>query len=139
MKKITSTLICFVLTSCSLFSQGNYYWGDGKKINLKEDKTSMVIYEKNNKNSLTFIDSNKVIITEKFSKKLGQYKILKVKDSNTDMLSLNEDNVKAKKNAYVSEFGDTLYLTNYIFLKFKIGSALNDIEKIMIKIGRAHV
>lgn len=138
MKKITSTLICFVLTSCSLFSQGNYYWGDGKKINLKEDKTSMVIYEKNNKNSLTFIDSNKVIITEKFSKKLGQYKILKVKDSNTDMLSLNEDNVKAKKNAYVSEFGDTLYLTNYIFLKFKIGSALNDIEKIMINYNVTH-
>ncbi|MCK9236320.1 MAG: S8 family peptidase, partial [Acholeplasmataceae bacterium] len=133
MKKTLITFAFLVLIFTSLFSQENYYWSNGKKVKIKEDKTSMVIYEKKNKKLSLLKNSNIENITEKSSQKLGTYIIVRMRNLDTDILSFNEKHIKAKKSAYIAESGDTLYPTNYIILKFKVGNTLNDIEKILIK------
>jgi subtilisin family serine protease len=133
MEKLFITVTLTVFLFSSLLSQENYYWSNGKKVMLKEDKTSMVIYEKESQ-QLTLLKSNGIEhITEKSSNRLGAYKIVKMKDLNTEILSFNETDIKARKNGFVTESGDTLYLTNYIILKFKTGYALKNIENILIK------
>lgn len=138
MKRLFITLTIHLFLFSSLLSQENYFWSNGKKVTLNEDKTSMVIYEKEDK-QLPLIKSSEIKhITEKSSPRLGTYKIIKMKNLTTEVLSFNEKDIKAKMNGFVAEPEDTLYLTNYIVLKFKTGYSLNDIENILIKYNVTH-
>lgn len=137
MKKTVLTITLSVLFFTLLFSQENYYWSNGNKIKIIEYKSSIIVYEKDGV-KLSLKSKNIKEIKEKSSSSLGKYKILTKKDPNSDFPSINEKDIKAKKNAYITEQGDTLYPTQYIILKFKPGNTLENIESILISYNAKH-
>lgn len=131
-------LLLFCCMPNGIFAQEMYYYANGKKVKVREDKTSMVIYEKENQELPQLKSSSIKQTNKKSSKRLGNYSVIKSTTFINKSLSIDKNNIRAKKNGIITEQGDTLYLTNFIILKFKQGYSINDIESIFNQYNIVH-
>ena len=140
MKKTVITITLLVLLFSSLFSQENYYWSNGNKIKVKEDKFSMVVYEKENQ-KLNLKSSVKTKEIKDLSDKvLGNYKIVKFSDKTTLPLNTFDDSsIKSKKYGLINEKGNTIYLSNFILLRLKSSYEYNDLKTIFSQYNARYI
>ena len=135
-------LLFLVLTISSFwgFSQELYYWSNGEKIKLVEDRSSMVVYEKENQKLIPG-SSVKIKEIKNFSNKvLGNYNIVKYSDTTTLISNaFAESSIKSKKYGLISEKGDTIYLSHVILMKFKPGYEYNDIQTILTQYNAGYI
>lgn len=121
--------ITLIGSSYGLFAQDVYYWSNGKKIELKEDKSSIVIYEKENQ-KLSLVKSSSIKeVKENSNKRLGNYKVIKFTETPAKSV-FDESKIRFKRSALVSEHGDILFPTQFILLKLKNESNLVDLDNI---------
>ncbi len=135
--------LLFLALTCSSywgFSQELYYWSNGKKVKLVEDKSSMVIYEKENQR-LTLNLSVKAKEIRDFSDKiLGNYKIVKLSDRSTmSSNTIDESSIKSKKYGLIDEKGDSVYLSHIILLKLKPSYEYNDLKSILARYNAHYI
>lgn len=132
---ILKIFLLFLALTCSSFwgfSQELYYWSNGRKVKLVEDKSSMVVYEKESQKLKLISSVETKEIIDLSDKVLGNYKIVKFSDKTT--LAANafeESSIKSKKYGLINEKGDSIYLSNVILLKLKSSYEYNDLSTII--------
>lgn len=111
----------------------NYYWAQGKKVEVKEDITTSIIFTKPNTN-LAIKKGGVIREVKNFRKqRFGEYSIIKYSDSKFRSTAFIDDNrIRCKSNGFVSN-NDTIYTTNNIVLRFKTGMSIDDIYHIVEK------
>lgn len=130
--KIILFFIAFIFSSFWGFSQELYYWSNGRKVKLVEDKSSMVVYEKESQKLKHRSSVATKEIKDLSDKVLGNYKIVKFYDKIT--LAANafeESSIKSKRYGLIDEKGDSIYLSNVILLKLKSNYEYNDLIYIL--------
>lgn len=141
MMKNKNIIICicfiFLLVQPYLSKSQSYYWSSGKKVNLKQDYSSYIIYCNDTlydyKSRLTNVLSIK---DTKNDKRLGNYSIIKhINNGQKQFESISEYKALSKSYGLVNENNDTIYLSNYIMLKLKNTKYIDTLNIIIKKYG----
>jgi len=132
---IICTCFIFLLVQPYLSKSQSYYWSSGKKVNLKQDYSSYIIYCNDTlydyKSKLTNVLSIK---DTKNDKRLGNYSIIKHIDNGQKQFeSISKSKALSKSYGLINENNDTIYLSNYLVMKLKNTRYIDSLNVILKK------
>jgi subtilisin family serine protease len=141
MKSLMSIFLFFLISySLSGYTQDLYYWSMGSQVKLKQDKSSIVVYEKADHKLTIYPSLDIKEVKELSSNLLGNYKIIKFTDRiNAAPLFLDKTPIKAKTHGLIDERGDTIYLSNFILLQLKPNYEFNNLQPILAKYNAKYI
>ncbi len=138
MKKIYFASLLVIILSNGLLAQDYFFWTNGAKVKLKEDKTSQIIYLKKDKELSLKKTSNIKDVKKNSSKRLGSYNIVRYKDLFEKETVFDKDKIKFKQYGLKADNGETLFSTQYIILKLKQDNKIEDFNNIFTQFNVEH-
>lgn len=138
-------LLCIMIAGVGLsFSQSSYYWGDGKKLSLLEDRSSVAIQFHSEGIAEQLASTREAGITLQIHP-LKSRVIASFSQNLSDpseairLLGLNSSEVKSISFAQMLDDGFQLYLTHHIALELGKGKSLVDLDAVLRQYGARHL
>lgn len=138
-------LLCIMIAGVGLsFSQSSYYWGDGKKLSLLEDRSSVAIQFHSEGIAEQLASTREAGITLQIHP-LKSRVIASFSQNLSDpseairLLGLNPSEVKSISFAQMLDDGFQLYLTHHIALELGKGKSLVDLDAVLRQYGARYL
>ena len=118
MKNIFFISIVLFSIPAILYSQNNYYWSKGKRVDVTQSNSKQIFYLKEEPN--TFREFNKASNSKSsYSKRVGVYRIFSI--TSKELIGVNPNTINYISDCFINEYGDTLFPSSLIIVKFKEG------------------
>lgn len=140
MKKYINIIftLFILLSSTMIFSQEQYFWRYNKKIDLKIDLSSEIIFEdKNNVLDIPKSSNIKEVASHKDTLN-GNYKVILYNDHNSIKISDNK-NILSRSYGLIDINGEIMWLSHYSLIKFIDGYTYKDVAKIAEKYNAKYI
>lgn len=138
-------LLCIMIAGVGLsFSQSSYYWADGKKLSLLEDRSSVAIQFHSEGMAEQLASTREAGITLEIHP-LKSRVIASFSQNLSDpseairILGLNSAEIKSISFAQMLDDGFQLYLTHHIALELGKGKSLVDLDAVLSQFGARYL
>ena len=139
MKRIFLFYLMLFVFNNFVCSQELYFWSDGKKNSLQEDKSSAIVYSHEQKALFKNCASN-VVLRERFDKNHGNVQIIKIDNINISQSDINQMKTNTPiSHGLITLHGDTIYLSQRILLYLEENKSLDDLIPIIDKYNLVHI
>jgi subtilisin family serine protease len=124
--------ILFVISPIFLFAQNKYYWKHGKKVELTENLTTEIVYEKKEKSFKIEKSENVKNVFEKSDNRNGKYKIIEFNNPQFRK-SFDKSSVKSVSVGLTDSEGNEMWLSHFVVVKFKTEFSIEVVSDIIKK------
>ncbi|MEL6675322.1 MAG: S8 family serine peptidase, partial [Bacteroidota bacterium] len=146
MKRIF-TVMAWCMTTffvSSLFAQTSYYWSDGQKINLTEDRTTLVLHFQDQNLPQVNVNPHYVssVDVHQFDNRWLVHFISPRTESIPrllELLAIDQNKLKSAAFGLVLDDGFPLALSHEVVLKYQPGKDLSSIQSLLNQFGARHV